>query len=42
MESQNSMIVIAVFALNVLHPGQYLFIRAKAPWADSEKEGSET
>lgn len=32
------MIVVAVFALNVFHPGQYLFTRAKTPSLDSDEE----
>lgn len=32
------MIVVAVFLLNIFHPGQYLFSRTKARWADSEEE----
>lgn len=32
------MIVVAVFVLNVFHPGQYLFTRTKAHSADLEEE----
>ncbi|MCJ1264073.1 hypothetical protein MMC22_003944 [Lobaria immixta] len=32
------MIVVAVFVLNIFHPGQYLFTRTKASSADSESE----
>ncbi|MCJ1467143.1 hypothetical protein MMC07_005765 [Pseudocyphellaria aurata] len=32
------MIVVAVYILNIFHPGQYLFTRNKAPSAESEEE----
>lgn len=32
------MIVVAVFVLNIFHPGQYLFTRTKTSSADSESE----